>query len=262
MKLLATLASASALTLAVVSLSTSAQAAVEAQFTPDTNANDYAWIKSAGGTGGELRTVGTNGPTVGCTDCVATHFSFLDPTLSALAFIPTTFQLDANAAEGNPATVNSAGVWTQTSIDGGFHFTYFDPHFAVGTTQTFGSHSLVNGITNLLSGVFTGAYIQGAGGSGSANVTIANGGHLVLSSDELTFAHIDTATEEFALNLLGATPNFGARPGQALTSFAANGGGNFSAEPIPETATWALLIVGFGGMGAVLRSRRRLALAA
>jgi len=259
MKGFAILASATVLTLAVVS--SPAYAAVEAQFTPDTNANDYAWIQSAGGTGGHFTSLGTAGPFVACTNCVATHFSFLDPSLSALAFIPTTFQLDATAPEGNPASVNGVGVWAQTGIDGNFKFTYFDSTKAIGSTQTFGGHSLVNGVTNLLSGIFTGAWIQGAGGSGSANVTIANGGHLVLASDELTFNNIDTSTEEFALNLLSATPNFGAAAGQSLHSFVANGGGNFSAVPlaVPEAATWTMMIVGFGGMGAVLRNRRRLA---
>src|SRR4249919_19622 len=134
MKGFAILASATVLTLAVVS--SPAYAAVEAQFTPDTNANDYAWIRSAGGTGGHFTSLGTAGPLVGCTNCVATHFSFLDPSLSALAFIPTTFQLDATAPEGNPASVNGVGVWAQTGIDGNFKFTYFDSTKALASTQT------------------------------------------------------------------------------------------------------------------------------
>jgi hypothetical protein len=258
MKVLATLASVSALTLAVVSLTTPAHAAVIAQFDPDTNAADYGWIKS--GSGGEFTSLGTNGPGP-CTTCTATHFSFLDPSLAALAFLPSTFQIDAVAPSGNAASLNSVGVWTQTGLDGNFHFTYYDSSHAVGSTQTFDGHTLINGVTNLLSGVFTNAWIQGAGGSGSTNVTIANGGHLTLASDLLSFNHLDTTTEEFSLNLLDVSPHFGASAGQALNSFTANGGGNFSADFVPEPATWGLMILGFGGMGAVLRSRRRRAFA-
>src|SRR5205085_11363542 len=39
-------------------------------------------------------------------------------------------------------------------------------------------------------------------------------------------------------------------------------GPNFTATGAPEPMTWALMLVGFGGMGAALRSRRRVALAA
>jgi hypothetical protein len=36
------------------------------------------------------------------------------------------------------------------------------------------------------------------------------------------------------------------------------GAHNTSGGSLPEPASWGLMIVGFGGMGAVLRSRRRL----
>lgn len=263
MKGFSTAASAAALTLAVVSFTGPAQAAVIAQFTPDTAAADYAWVQSASGTGGDFHSIGTNGPTVGCTTCTATHFSFLDPTLTALAFVPATFQMDAVVASGTPAVDNGGGLFTQTGLDGNFHFTYFDHDFAVGSTQVIGGVSLKNGVTNLLSGIFTGAWIQGAGGSGSANLALANGGHAVYASDVLDFGHIVTSSEEFALNLLSVSPSFGAGAGKSLNSFHANGGGNFSADLIgvPETATWGLMLVGFGGLGAVLRQRRKLALA-
>jgi hypothetical protein len=39
-----------------------------------------------------------------------------------------------------------------------------------------------------------------------------------------------------------------------FTGFATNGTGRV---PVPEPATWALMLVGFGGLGAVLRSQRR-----
>jgi hypothetical protein len=47
-----------------------------------------------------------------------------------------------------------------------------------------------------------------------------------------------------------------------LNSFRANGGGNFSfTASVPEPGAWALMIVGFGGVGAAMRSRRRPVLA-
>ena len=39
-----------------------------------------------------------------------------------------------------------------------------------------------------------------------------------------------------------------------FTGFATNGTGRV---PIPEPATWAMMLIGFGGLGAVLRSKRR-----
>jgi hypothetical protein len=45
-----------------------------------------------------------------------------------------------------------------------------------------------------------------------------------------------------------------------LNNFSAAATGTFSAA-IPEPATWGLMIMGFGGMGAVLRNRRRQGLA-
>lgn len=70
---------------------------------------------------------------------------------------------------------------------------------------------------------------------------------------------MDPASEEFAFNLLAVSPNFSAASGQALRSFTANGGGNFSdtITAAPEPATRGLMILGFGGAGVLLRTRRR-----
>jgi hypothetical protein len=250
-------------TAAVLALATaaSAHAAVIAQFKPVTNDVDYSWVQDGTGTGGTFSSVGTNGPAPGCTNCAAVSFSFLDPAAAALAFLPATLQFTGDVAPGTPAEVNGAGVWTQTGLDGSFNFTYYDSTKALGSTQSIGGFTLVNGVTNLLSGVFSGGWIQGSGGSGSTNETTMNGGSATFTSAILGPGHFSPGSEEFALNLLGVSPAFFASHGQSLRSFTANGGGNFSAVGVPEPAAWGLMILGFAGAGAMLRRRRALAAA-
>jgi hypothetical protein len=259
MKTLTTFVSAAVLAMALAASAAPVQAAVIAQFSPDTSAKDFRWINSAAsdnGTGGHFISITNQNSTVA--QGVATHFSFLDPALSALAFIPATFKIDATVANGHPASQN-AGVWTQTNLNGSFSFIYTG-----ATINNFhGSGINLTHNSNLLSGVFTDAWIQGAGGSGSTNLATLNGGVAAYTSAYRSFAHVAPGSEEFAFNLLSVSPAFGAKPGKAMKSFRANGGGNFSAAAVPEPATWGLMIVGFGGIGAVIRNnRRRQALAA
>jgi hypothetical protein len=53
---------------------------------------------------------------------------------------------------------------------------------------------------------------------------------------------------------LSANPDCTTGLGAIATGFATNGGGGF----VPEPATWAMMIMGFGGVGAMLRRRRPL----
>jgi hypothetical protein len=252
---LSTIAAAAALTISLAASAAPAQAAVFAQFTPDTNARDFRWINSVlgdTGSGGRFFSIAAQNATLA--QGVATHFSFLDPALSALAFIPATFTVDVTVASGDPASVNGVGVWTQTNLNGNFSFIYNGP--TINNYLSSGIN-LLNG-SNLLSGVFTNAWIQGAGGSGSVNLAQVNGGSMSYTSDYEQFTNMTANTQEFAINLLAST-NFGANGGSALRGFRANGGGNFSFDvaSAPEPATWGLMIAGFGGIGLVMRSRRR-----
>jgi hypothetical protein len=54
---------------------------------------------------------------------------------------------------------------------------------------------------------------------------------------------------------LSLNPNCTTDGGAVLTGFATNGTGG----GIPEPATWAMMILGFGGIGAMMRRRRSLA---
>jgi hypothetical protein len=266
MKALTAIASAAALAAALAATAAPANAAVFAQFSPDRGAMDFRWIKSGGsgatgGTGGHFFSIGPNTQNAVTAQGVATHFSFLDPALATLAFLPATFTVDATItnALSHAATQNGAGVWTETNLDGHFSFIYS------GTTGNFATPSgtvhLVHGVTNLLSGVFTDAFIQGSGGSGSSNLTSATGGTLTFTSQVEHFSGVLPGSQSFAFNLLAASPQFSALSHKALNSFRANGGGNFSMLSVPEPTTWGLMIMGFGGLGLVLRRERRVTLA-
>ncbi|MDB5423435.1 MAG: hypothetical protein JWQ29_851 [Phenylobacterium sp.] len=241
MKTLTKFVSAAAVALSLTVAAVPAQAMVFAQFSPLTNANDYVWTNSGPGNTGTGGTFTASG---------SVAFSFLDPALSAIQFaLPTTFTSSMTVTPGHPATLAvGPGTWTQTGLNGSFSFIYNGP------SQFYGTIFVANG-SNLLSGTVTESWIQGAGGTGSNNVTIGNGGSLTYTSDFETFANSIPGKNEFAFNLLGG--NIVADPGAALRSFGANGGGNFSFQTVPEPGTWALMIMGFGGVGVLLRNRRR-----
>ena len=101
----------------------------------------------------------------------------------------------------------------------------------------------------------------GNGGTGSTNLSLGNGGVLTYTSGVAGVTPPAGSTAEFAYTLLNVTPNFGATSGDALNSFTAKGDGefDFTGGGVPEPATWALMIMGFGGAGVLLRRRRQAA---
>lgn len=115
----------------------------------------------------------------------------------------------------------------------------------------------------LLTATFTNAWIQGTGTSGSFDVTTVSpyvtGTVTNISSDVFSFG--STNEFDFAYTLTGA--NIGnPATGSTYASFSSGSSASFSAGVVPEPGTWALMILGFGGAGAMLRSRRQLSAAA
>jgi hypothetical protein len=103
--------------------------------------------------------------------------------------------------------------------------------------------------------------------SGGFDVANGSGGTLTFTSDFLKFA--PSASLGSALNFTSAiTPagqglnslGFGS---DALESFNLDAGGSFSSVPlpnsVPEPASWAMLLLGMGLIGGVLRRRPGLA---
>jgi hypothetical protein len=100
---------------------------------------------------------------------------------------------------------------------------------------------------NLLTVVFSGAALTGLGTAASF-LDSQPTGTVTYTSDFLDFS--GTTAADFALSFSALTSPFG---GDAWT---ADSTGTFAAN-IPEPATWAMMILGFGATGALVRLRRR-----
>ncbi len=117
----------------------------------------------------------------------------------------------------------------------------------------------VSDMANLLTLNFTHATLAGAGGSGALFGTQPGGGTVTYTSDFLDFT--GQTAGDFAVGLSGITPGFSA------AAWTADSVGTFASDSanigngVPEPATWAMMIIGFGGVGALMRRRRTLAFA-
>jgi hypothetical protein len=271
MKTLTTLASAAVLAASIAAAAAPAQAAevLFASFNTGTsNAQDIDWVRS--GQSGSLFTTSTStATTLGAT---AVKFSFLgDPGLADFDGLKANFTLSASVTSV-PAEFDGS-TYTQTALDGGtFSFVYS------GTSQTIDGFNLVQNSTVLFSGSFNNAWLQGAGGVGGLAVSLSNGGNATFASGIYDFSHAVAGSDEFTIHLGNVSPVFGssnpstgctsslcAHVGDTdLNSFRAHIGGDFQdfQLAVPEPTTWALMIIGFGGAGVMLRRRRMVAVAA
>lgn len=261
-------AAAAAVTLAASAAPADAAVLLFASFNTGTsNTANIDWVRGTGANAanGHLFTTSTaTGTTLGA---AAVKFTFLgDPALPDFDNLKANFTLNATVSH-TPAQFDGS-TYTQTGLDNGtFSFVY------AGPTETLDSIHLVKNVTVLLSGTFNDAWMQGAGGVGGLDVTVGNGGSAHFVSSIYDLSQSKPGSDEFALHLSNVTPHFSAvNPSTgcvnticshigttALNSFRAHDGGDFQFNSVPEPSTWALMIVGFGGAGAMLRQRRRTA---
>jgi hypothetical protein len=174
-----------------------------------------------------------------------TSFAFLTPALSAVDSVPALFSL--SAVSSAPAQ-SFPGVTVEPGLSGSFSFSYEG-----ASPLHVGSKTFVTG-ANLLSGTFSGAEIEGQTGGSTASVQneIITGGAVSYTSAFTDFA----PTGDKALSIeLTSVSKFSVSKGE-LNSFSGVSTGSF-ASAVPEPATWAIMLTGFGGLGAAMRSNRK-----
>lgn len=178
------------------------------------------------------------------------------PSLSSATFAQPGFTLTGTAQlfTGSAAGLSAAPAMSPSSHDttqylsvqGGQDATFSTPllqevSFYVGSLDTYNSFTfkLADGTTQTITGTTLGA-LTAADADGNQTAVNTNG--------RLTFT--------FGSAIQGVTLASG---GNSLE--VSNIGGVVDAL-VPEPTTWAMMIVGFGGIGALLRRRRTFALAA
>lgn len=207
------------------------------------NAGDtMRWTQSAAKTGGTLTDIGD--PTV--------IFRLWDTSVAPGDEVEVLAKFDfyGVVSNGTPA-MSMPGLVYQGGMSGNFSFTSLQAFSRNGVDYAAG--------TNLLSAVFTGGNIMGAG-TGSVNGDALSGASVDYASAVFDTSAFFQDTFTISLNAIrrGSASGLSAATGKSLKDFTATTTGQFSAAAVPEPAAWAMMISGFFMAGGMMRSRRRL----
>lgn len=230
MKLFSKLAAASALALSMAAVAAPANAATFVQVATSglTGANQISWDGTSAGQG--TLTVSN----------ILTVINFDDSIVND-GVLGQTARLTLSASTNGTGTLDtSLPNFTQTGLNGFFEF-----------------RSTVNNAL-LLRGDFSNYWLTGVTGATAGNVSPL-GGNLNFTSDvaDLSFVKGDNASFTFS----NVRPAYSITGGVLDDFQGSNLSGTFAGY-VPEPGTWALMIMGFGGAGAMIRSRRKVLAAA
>lgn len=223
---------------AAVSLLCATEAAAKgiAHFLTD---GPITWTQSGFDTGGTLTGSGN----------AALNFypsAFGEPVnpLSSM-WLDATFTLTGFAPQGSVVTICSAVTCIQPGATFSFSVIY------TGEEITAGGKTISNG-ANLLTGTGLSGQLIASSGGGVAPLALASGSY---SSDVI--GNVAEIYNSFVFNVPAGS--FTAQPGESASPFTTYEGRGIAWTSVPEPATWAMMIAGFGMVGTVVRreSRRR-----
>ena len=148
------------------------------------------------------------------------------------------------------------------TFDGSFAITYTGP--AIAATSL---HPAVATGETLLDGIFLGAVFTGYGSAGTLADSLLGGGLVDYNDNAFVQFSPPGGDEGLALAMTSLTPPV-AVVGGKLTNFVAVSQGIFAGDNLvttgggtPEPGTWALMLIGIGGIGYAARRRAKFAIA-
>ena len=196
-------------------------------------------------------------PTSTVPGSVLVKFSFINEGVlldTAISGVNAVFTY--NGTVHHTGALSFGGFLVQPGVSGTFSFKTTAPVIISGHNFAAGS--------NLLSATFfSGGTIAGPSGTTSGTFDANNQAAestLAYTSDFVTFAPGASLDASYSLTSITAALNR-VTSTAALRTFKADAGGSFSADPaptanVPEPASWALMIIGMGLMGAMARRHR------
>ena len=207
-----------------------------ATFSPANNSSNFNFTAGAGGTGTVTSTPGS-----------PVTFRFLDATGTNSVFdVAATFNFLASTAAG----IVAGGLGIAPATAGILNFTAAAP-------TTFNGHTG----TNLLTASFFGGMFLGLiGGSVASYVNSQPPSAVTFTSDFIDFSQTTARDISVAINAIN--PSISGGP-SGLGDFSGTASGLFGADlssgspngVVPEPASWAMMVAGFGLIGAMKRRR-------